>query len=132
MAHSRNKGKAYENQIAKLFRKAGWVDAKRHLEFQSGEAEEGRDLDNTQPFAVQAKCWKSTPSIMALNEVRPGGDYIIPVAFLKRTRSPGKGTIDVAVISANVFFDIIAMLSEEQLGVLTEAHGGYFPDNIQV
>jgi hypothetical protein len=120
MAHSRNKGKAYENQIAKLFRKAGWVDAKRHLEFQSGEAEEGRDLDDTQPFAVQAKCWKSTPSIMAIKELTLKEDYVIPVAFLKRTRSPGKSTIDVAVIPTNVFFAIISMLTEEQIAALDE------------
>lgn len=51
----RKKGHAYERKVANDFRKLGWVKCKRHLEYQSGEAELGQDLDNTYPFLVQCK-----------------------------------------------------------------------------
>jgi len=115
MTNSRNKGKNYENFIANLFRLAGFPNAKRHLEFQGQEAEEGRDLDGTQPFAVQIKCWKKAPPITAILQVNPSENYTFPIAILKRTRSSGKETIEVAVIPLDLFFDILAILNENGL-----------------
>jgi len=46
---SRRKGANYEREMAALFRELGWPDAKRHLEYQSDEAEEGRCLLYTSP-----------------------------------------------------------------------------------
>ena len=115
MVNSRNKGKSYENAIAKLFREAGWPYAKRHLEFQGAEAEEGRDLDGTWPFAVQIKCWKKAPPITTLLQVVPAGSYKFPIAILKRTRSPGVPTLEVAVMPLDLFFDIIDLLEENDL-----------------
>ena len=115
MADSRNKGKAYENYIARLFRDAGWVDAKRHLEYQSEEAVEGRDLDNTHPFAVQIKCWKKAPPITTILEVEPDGGYTFPLAILKRTRSTGVPTLEVAVIDLAVFMNMLVLLREHGL-----------------
>ncbi len=112
---SRDKGKAYENFVAKIFRLAGWPNAKRHLEFQSEEAVEGRDLDGTQPFAVQAKCWKKAPPITALLQVNPTEEYPIPVAVLKRTRAPGVPTMEVAVVDLDVFMRMVAILRDEGL-----------------
>lgn len=115
MAKSRVKGKAYENFIAKIFRLAGWPNAKRHLEFQPEEAAEGRDLDGTQPFAVQAKCWKKAPPITALLQVQPSEEYPIPVAILKRTRAPGVSTMQVAVMDLDAFMRMAAILKNEGL-----------------
>jgi len=115
MADSRNKGKNYENYIVRMFREAGWTDAKRHLEFQSEEAVEGRDLDNTEPFAVQIKCWKKAPPITAIMEVVPDNDYAHPLAVLKRTRSAGVSTLEVAVIDLNVFMKMLFLLRENGL-----------------
>ena len=111
MAHSRNKGKNYENYVAKLFRKAGWPDAKRHLEFQSDEAEHGRDLDNTEPFAVQVKCWKKAPPITAILQVKAEGEYSVPVAVLKRTQSKGVKSLEVAVMYLDDFMIFMELIS---------------------
>jgi len=123
---SRNKGKAYENYIAKLFREAGWSSAKRHLEYQAEEAVEGRDLDGTEPFAIQTKCWKKAPPITTILEVDPDGNYIFPVAILKRTRSYSVPnivgalrvkipTLEVAVVDLNIFMQMLSLLKEYRL-----------------
>lgn len=104
---SRTKGSYYELYLAHLFQEYGWEDAKRHLEFQGAEAEEGRDLDNTQPWAVQAKCWATTPSITALEQVQTSAEYPLPVAILKRSKR-GQKPLEVAVIPLAVFMELIA------------------------
>lgn len=107
---SRDKGAKHERYVAQLFRSAGFPNAKRHLEYQGQEAEEGRDLDGTQPYAVQVKCWKSTPSIMAIDEITPTEEYPIRVAILKRTQSKGVKPLEVAVVDLTVFMNIIDLL----------------------
>lgn len=107
---SRVKGAAYERYVASLFRDIGWEDAKRHLEYQSDEAEAGRDLDGTEPFAVQVKCWKSTPSISAIQQVIVDRDYPIRVAVLKRTQSKDSPSLEVAVVDLSVFMRMIQMI----------------------
>lgn len=107
---SRNKGAAYERHLAKIFQGMGFDNAKRHLEFQGQEAEEGRDLDGTQPFAVQAKCWGKTPSISAINQVMPTDSYPLPVAVLKRTQSKGVKGLEVAVMPLDLFVALIKTL----------------------
>lgn len=59
---SRTKGHSYERAKAQDMRGIGFPKAKRHLEYQSSEAELGQDLDNTYPFLVQCKAVKSCPS----------------------------------------------------------------------
>ena len=117
---ARRKGLGYENHIAHQFQHIGWEDAKRHLELQSTEAEEGRDLDNTQPFGVQCKCYKSTPSIMAIQQLKETEDYPLRVAILKRTRSKNTSSLEVAVLDINVFFDILDLLTDEQFEILVD------------
>lgn len=107
---SRNKGASYERHIAHLFRDLGFEKAKRHLESQPSEAGFGRDLDGTQPFAMQLKCWKSTPSISAIDEIIPSEEYPIRVAILKRTQSKGRPGLEVAVVDLNVFINIVSLL----------------------
>lgn len=115
MANSRNKGKSYENQIAISFRNAGFTTAKRHLEFQGAEAIDGRDFDNTEPFCIQAKCWKKTPSISAIDQVADSERYPIRVAILKRTQSKGVHGLEVAVLDFDAFMEIVSILKENNL-----------------
>jgi hypothetical protein len=110
---SRVKGKAYENQVAKQLRDIGFTNAKRHLEYQFQEAL-GRDLDGTQPFAIQCKCWKATPSIRAIEEIILDDEYYIPVAILKRTQSTKSKTLEVAVLPLDIFYKILKHLKEEE------------------
>ena len=116
---SRRKGAAYERHLANLFKNIGYPDAKRHLEFQGQEAEEGRDLDGTQPLAIQAKCWKSTPSIEAINQIVPSEEYPIRVAILKRTQSKGRPGLEVAVLDLDTFLAMVQFI---------ESSGEYFLD----
>lgn len=109
----RDKGKRYENCIARLFRKHGWTDAKRHLEYQSSEASFGRDLDGTQPFAVQIKCWKKAPPITVLNEVSPSDEYPFPIAILKRTMSKDISSMEVVVIPLPLFLAMARLLKDD-------------------
>lgn len=108
---SRRKGAAYEREVANLFKELGWEDAKRHLEYQPDEAEEGRDLDGTQPFAVQAKCWGKTPSITAIEEITVSEDYPIPLAILKRSAT-GQKPLEVAVMRLEDFKMLLMSLLE--------------------
>jgi hypothetical protein len=108
---SRRKGATYEREVANLFKEMGWEDAKRHLEYQSDEAVEGRDLDGTQPFAVQAKCWAKTPSISAITEIEVSDAYSIPLAILKRSKV-GEQPLEVAVMYLDDFKVFLSMLIE--------------------
>lgn len=108
---SRTKGAAYEQELARLFREYGWTEAKRHLEFQDEEAEEGRDLDGTQPFAIQAKCWATTPSITAIQQVVTSEEYIIPVAILKRSKV-GQKPLEVAVLPLRIFMEMAETIKD--------------------
>lgn len=109
------KGKGYERDVANMFKAAGWIEAKRHLEYQSQEAIDGRDLDNTAPFAVQCKCWKSTPSISAIEQVTPSADMPFRCAVLKRTKSTGSSTLEVVAVDAHVFFSMLELLQSKGL-----------------
>ena len=108
---SRRKGANYEREVASFFREMGWPDAKRHLEYQSDEAEEGRDLDGTQPLAVQAKCWAKTPSISAIEEILTTEEYPIPLAILKRSKT-GEKPLEVAVMFLSDFKMLLSALLE--------------------
>lgn len=114
MTNGRNKGKGFENDVARRWRVV-YPNAKRHLEFQSAEAEEGRDVDNTQPFALQAKCWKSTPSIQAIEQIRLGNGYTIRCAILKRTRSAGRPGLEVAVVDHHIMLKMVKLLIDNNL-----------------
>jgi hypothetical protein len=115
MANSRNKGKGYENQIAQIFKSIGFSNAKRHLEFQGAEAIDGRDLDGTQPFCVQAKCWKKTPSVSAIDQMLDSEEYPLRVAVLKRTQSKGVHGLEVAVLDLDAFTTMVRILKENNL-----------------
>jgi len=57
----RTKGHSYERKVA-IDLRPFYPDAKRHLEYQSSEAELGQDLDNTGSLLIQCKAMKKSPS----------------------------------------------------------------------
>lgn len=114
---ARRKGANYEREIARVFKELGWEEAKRHLEYQSDEAEEGRDLEGTWPFGVQAKCWAKTPSITAIEEITKSEEYPIPLAILKRSKV-GEQPLEVAVMHLEHFVILVELLVEA--GVLPQ------------
>ncbi|OPX88969.1 MAG: hypothetical protein A4E53_01702 [Pelotomaculum sp. PtaB.Bin104] len=85
--NSRQKGNSFERNIATVFREVGWPKAKRHLEFQTEEADLGVDLDNTEPFGVQCKAYKKYFSMdkvyAALKKVKRGKPLLITKTNLK-------------------------------------------------
>jgi len=115
VTNSRRKGHNYERQLAKRLRAAGFPDAARHLEYQDDEATDGRDLKGTQPFAIQAKHWKTNPPISAIEQVVPTDEYPIRVAFLKRTQAKRKPGLEVMVVHADVGLQMIRLLRDHDL-----------------
>lgn len=115
---SRDKGHNYEREIARRLKNSGiFPDAKRHLEYQFSEAEANRDLDDTQPFAIQCKHWKSTPSITTIEGI--GLDaiagYVIPLAILKRSQKRGQSMLEVAVMRLPAFLTMLQVLRDHEL-----------------
>lgn len=70
MVTNRKKGHDYEREIANRFRLAGWLHAKRHLEFQQAECK-GYDLDGTDPFRIQCKCTSTYVPINTIQDIHP-------------------------------------------------------------
>jgi hypothetical protein len=81
-ASSRRKGHSWEREIAEFLNSCGFSGVKRHLEFQGQEAL-GYDLDNTEPFVIQAKNHKRPFSpLAAFDEIKHPG---YRMAFIKQT-----------------------------------------------
>jgi len=99
---ARNKGLSFERVIANAFRLAGWLNAKRHLEFQIQDCQ-GYDIDNVEPFRIQCKRFKDYAPISAIREVKntPGK---IPMLVTK-----GDDTPPVACL---YFYDLMLLLAE--------------------
>jgi hypothetical protein len=83
---AREKGIAFEQYLVKRFRLAGFIAAKRHMEFQEAEAE-GYDLDNVGPFRVQAKRYEHYVPISTIFDIvcPPGA---VPVLVTKPDKGP--------------------------------------------
>ena len=122
---SRRKGRAYEQEIARLIRDNIDGSAKRHLEFQFQEAEEGRDIDTKLPFAIQCKHWKSTPSISAMDQIKTSEDYPFRMCILKRSQKAGVKGLEVAVVDLDV---MISMLQQLYWNELLDEIGGAIHD----
>lgn len=97
---ARQKGIAFEREIASRFRLAGWLGAKRHLEFQAAEAR-GFDLDGVDPFKVQIKAFEKYAPLSCLQEVVPERGTI-PVLVTK----PDDGR----AVAALYFDDFLALM----------------------
>lgn len=66
---SRTKGHAFERDIAKDFREAGYDGACRQLEYQENQCY-GVDLDGTGKYLVQCKRRKTYSSLSTIQEIR--------------------------------------------------------------
>lgn len=83
---SRTKGHSFERKIAQDLRSI-FPQAKRHLEYQSQEAEAGQDLDGTKPFQIQTKKYAKyvNPSMIEqIKEVK--GQYPVLITQGDRKR----------------------------------------------
>lgn len=97
---SRTKGHSYEREIAACFRKNGFPDAKRHLEYQS-EMACGYDLDGVGILKPQLKRGKQYAPITKIEEVQVCEDFI-PCLITKGDRKR-----DVIVLYLDDFLRII-------------------------
>lgn len=69
-AYARRRGHSFEREIANRLKEEGlYPEAKRHLENQAAEAL-GYDIDNTEPFYIQAKRNKQYAPITKIEEVQ--------------------------------------------------------------
>ena len=101
----RTKGHGYERRIASKLRHI-FPAAKRHLEYQAGEAN-GVDLDNTGRLRIQCKRYAKYAPIAKIKEVQADGIHVLV------TR--GDRERDVACLYLD---DLIAIL--EDVGVVYE------------
>lgn len=85
-AKNRAKGHDFERKVVNAFRNAGWLTAKRHLEFQAAECK-GYDLDNTTPFVIQCKHLKTYAPIAVINEIQAPSSAV-PVLITKPESGP--------------------------------------------
>lgn len=86
--YQRTKGHNWEREVSIDLRKYGFSDAKRHLEYQEGEAF-GVDIVNTGDFKVQCKSMAKVPNIpKVFSEFIKLKEDDIPVIAFKVT---GKG-----------------------------------------
>lgn len=95
----RLKGHNFERYIARIFREI-YPSSKRHLEYQSDEAEEGVDVC-AGPFIIQCKRKKKYSAISALYEINDKESKISVLA------TKGDRTEPVIVLSLKNFMRII-------------------------
>lgn len=96
---NRDKGNAYERQLAAEFRGLGFPDCCTSRSESKRLDDAGVDLCFTGPFNVQAKLWQRAPSYHSVLDNMPKG---INVLIHKRTR---KG--EVAVLSKEDFYTLL-------------------------
>lgn len=98
---SRTKGHSFERWVANQFKKI-FPGAKRHLEYQMGEAY-GVDVAGCAPFLIQCKRGKKYASITAIDEIKicpiEGG---IPLLITKADHKE-----PMAVLPLSAFLELI-------------------------
>lgn len=87
---SRTKGHSFERRIAALLRQV-FPNAKRHLEYQDGEAF-GVDIANTGHYRIQCKKHRCYVSINTIDEVEHDALFEVPVLV---TAADGKPAMAV-------------------------------------
>ena len=79
------KWKSAEQQVVKAFKEAGWKDARRNWDEQFAQ-KSGKDLVETEPYAVQVKAQKRPNPIKAYDEAKSAAKKgEIPVAVIRYT-----------------------------------------------
>ena len=68
MVNARRKGHSFERWVSNFLKKF-FPLSKRHLEYQAQESHKGVDIDNTAPFAIQCKSYKSIAVYNWLEEI---------------------------------------------------------------
>ncbi len=84
-AGARQKGLQFERDVANILGHI-FPEAKRHLESQADEAQEKRDIDNTDIFLFQCKNHQNYCSIGTINEIKIKNEKQIPVLVTKGNR----------------------------------------------
>lgn len=92
--HSRTKGHQFERVCAKKFQNIGYFEARRHLEYQDGEAN-GVDLKNTGMFKIQCKAMKTTPNIPKVFKEIECEEEDIPVVVFKVDQKGSYACLDL-------------------------------------
>ena len=93
----RNKGAAFERLCAQDFRDLGFEKARRHLEYNAEDAEDGCDLQGTGKVRVQCKCKKSYASVNTIDEIKKPG---IKLLLTKADRKPVMAVMEWSQLKA--------------------------------
>ncbi len=71
--HSRTKGHSFEREIARQFQEMGWDDAMTKRAARGGDwstTDDGIDIVNVEPFAIQCKRFKGYAPISCIEEIK--------------------------------------------------------------
>ena len=92
---ARQKGFTFERFCAAAFVDAGWLHAKRHLEYQFVEAQ-GFDLDHTWPFKVQCKRHAKYVNPSVISEVKGLSPGEVPLLITAGNNLPAMAILPFA------------------------------------
>ena len=98
---ARRRGHQFERDCANEL-KVVFPNAKRHLEYQSQEAEKGFDIDGTFPYLFQCKRGRRYASINKIFEVKPSCSKEIPVLITQGDHC--EPMVALSPITTNFFF----------------------------
>lgn len=106
---NRNKGNSYERTLAQEFRELGFDKCLTSRHASKLRDDECVDLVGTEPFNIQAKCWKSAPSYHKTLASMPDEENY-NVIFHKRPRQG-----EVVVMTKSDFYEIVQMLKSNKV-----------------
>lgn len=91
----------FERALARRLRRLGWINACRHLEPTQAEAQYQRDLNHTDPFAIQCKNLASYPPMNAYLAIAPEHPSQIPLLV-------ANGPVPLVTLSLDDFLRMVS------------------------
>lgn len=104
-AGCRRKGHSFEREVAAAFRRAGFPQAMRHLEFQAQEAAHGIDVAHVEPYLVQCKRNRKYASLSKHSAIPNPLGIGVPVLVTKGDNLPA-----LACIPFDYFLDLLEIV----------------------
>lgn len=112
MVNARRKGHDFERFVSKFLKKF-FPASKRHLEYQQAEGHTGVDIENTEPFNIQCKCYQTIAVYKWLEEIKDSSSIPLLIAKAKHKKPIIIGYLD----------DLAPLIFDPQLISLHQRNG---------